>query len=95
MLTGAYAAGIRAFDADGACRFERRADIIDDRGVAFIVAKCAQEKVIVAENGQESLIDDRDVREFEMGVQSLMRQDGGFDDRGIAYLRIKTASFES
>ncbi len=94
LLEGVHAAGVHAFDADGARRLQRRADIVLHDVEALIVAERGQHERLVAEHGQERLVDDRNVRQFEMGVQRVMRRHGRLDHRGVAHLRIEPAGLE-
>ena len=88
LLERVDAAGVHAFNADGPRRLQRRADIILHDVRALIVAERRQHERLVAEHGQERLVDDRNVRQFEMGVQRVMWRYGGLDHRGVAHLRV-------
>ncbi len=54
-------------------------DIVADRAVLLAVAQQAEQEIIIAEHGQRALVDDRNVGEFEMGLQRVMRRDRRLD----------------
>ncbi len=87
-------AGIDAFDADAFRDIERRRDIIGNGGGAGPVADHREKKIVIAEHGQDRLVDDRHVGEFEMRMQSVMRHHRRLDDHGEAHRRIAAAGLE-
>ena len=64
LLARANAAGVGAFNPDGAGRGKRRADVVCDGAIALMATQGAQQEVVVTEKGQEPFINDRDVREL-------------------------------
>ena len=94
MTADAFLAN-QAFDAKAIARRHGRCDVIGHRRRSFALTQQRQQEIVIAEDGQRSFVDDRNVGEFEMGLERLMRHDGGFDHRGEAHRGIDGPGFES
>ena len=95
LLEGSDAAGVDDLDPERSRRLEDPGDVIADRGRAFSGAHEAEHEIVIAENGQDGLVDDRGVGEFEMGMQRMMRRDRRLDHGREAHLRIEPPRLES
>src|SRR6516225_7909795 len=83
------AAGVDDLDAEPAGCVERPRHVIAHRGGALARVQQAEQKVVITENGQRRLVDDRNVGEFEMRMQRVVRCNRGLDDRGEAHTRVQ------
>src|SRR5262249_59596824 len=54
-----------------------------------------KEKVVISEHRQRCLVNDRNVSQFKMRLQSLVRQHGGLNDRRKSHSGVNAAGFRS
>ena len=88
------AAGVDDLDPKRPRRLQCPGDMIADRACAFARTHEAEHEIVIAENGQDRLVDDRGVGEFEMRVQRMMRRDRRLDHGREAHLRIEPPGLE-
>ena len=88
------AAGVDDLDPERPRRLQCPGDVIADRACAVADAHEAEREIVVAENGQDRLVDDRRVGEFEMRVQGVMRRDRRLDHGGEAHFDVEPAGLE-
>jgi hypothetical protein len=91
VLEGRRAAGVDAFDAEAAPGREHRGHVVAHEFGALAAAEGVEEEIIVAEDQQDAGVDDRDVGEFQVGMQRGERRYGGLDDGGVAHGGVKPA----
>ena len=68
--------------------------MIADRACSFSGSHEAEHEIVIAEKGQNRLVDDRGISEFEMRVQSMMRRDRRLNHSGEAHLGIEPPRLE-
>ena len=94
LLEGGGRTGIDDLDAKRARRADGPGDIVLDHLRRGVVADHRQQEIVIAEDGERRLVDDRDVGEFEMGVQRGARRHGRLDHGGEAHLGVEAAGLE-
>ena len=73
---------------------DRPGDVVLDHLRRGVVADHRQQEIVIAEDGERRLVDDRDVGELEMGVQRGSGRHRRLDDRGEAHLGVEAAGLE-
>ena len=88
------AAGVDDLDPERLRRLQRPGDMVADRAGAGAVAHQGEPEIVVAENGEDRLVDDRRVGELEMRVQGVMRRNRRLDHGGEAHLGVEPPGLE-
>ena len=94
FLEGGRRTGIDHLDAKRPRRGDRPGDIVLDHLRGGVVADHRQQEIVIAENGERRLVDDRDVGEFEMGVKCGSRRHRRLDHRRETHLGVEAAGLE-
>ena len=87
-------AGVDDLDPKRSRRLQCPSDMIAERACALARTQEAKHEIVIAEDRQNRLVDDRGVGKFEMRVQRVVRRDGRLDHRREAHLGIEPASLE-
>ena len=87
-LPGLDAARARGLDAEGARGLEDPGDILP-QGVGASLGQEAKGDLVVAEQDQERLVDDRDGVEVGVRGPRPERRDRGLDDRGVSHAGVE------
>src|SRR4029077_19530193 len=69
--------------------------IVPDRATSLAPTQQVQQKVIIAEDRQRRFVNDRNVGQFELCLQSLVRQHGRLNHRRKAHGSISASGLES
>ncbi len=86
--------GIDNLDAKRPRRPDGPTDIVVDHRCRGAVADHRKQKVVIAEDCKRRLVDNRDIGEFEMGVQRASRRHRRFDDRSEPHFGVEAAGLE-
>ena len=95
VLEGRGASRIDHLDTQSMRCGECPGHIVPDRAAAFALVQQVQEKVIIAEDRQRRLVNDRNIGQFEVCLQSLVRQYGRLNHRREAHCRVSVPGLES
>ena len=88
------AAGVDDLDPKRARRLQCPGDMIAERACAFARTQEAEHEIVIAEDRQNRLVDDRGVGKFEMRVQGVVRRDRRLDHGREAHLGIEPPRLE-
>ena len=88
------AAGVDDLDPERSRRLQCPGDVIAERACAFARTQEAKHEIVIAEDRQNRLVDDRGVGKFEMRVQRVVRRDRRLDHGREAHLGIEPPGLE-